>query len=88
MGQGPPVDPAQMTETPGFQDFQNLRPDNREALVAQVKATAADKGFRAIIPFSDRTNRTTQITYFVCSCSGTSVRKSISGCPFKLTYMK
>jgi hypothetical protein len=76
-----------MTETPNFHEF-NVNVETREQLIHSVKSIAAKMGFKAILPFSDRCNRTTAITYFCCSMSGQSTRKQSTNCPFKLTYMK
>ena len=87
MGHVPPVDKSKMTETPNFHEF-NISVETREQLIHSVKSTAARLGFKAILPFSDRCNRTTAITYFCCSMSGMSSRKLATNCPWKLTYMK
>jgi hypothetical protein len=87
MGHVPPLDKSTMTETPNFHEF-NINVETREQLIHSVKSLAARVGFRAILPFSDRCNRTTAITYFCCSMSGSSARKASTNCPFKLTYMK
>ena len=87
MGHVPPLDKSSMTDTPNFHEF-NINVETREQLIHSVKSTAARCGFRAILPFSDRCNRTTAITYFCCSLSGMSSRKQATNCPFKLTFMK
>ena len=76
-----------MVETPDFDDFK-ISAETREQLIHTVKTIAAKIGFKAIIPFSDRNNRTTATSYFCCSLSGVSSRKQSTNCPFKLTYMK
>lgn len=87
MGHVAPIDKSLMTESPNFHEF-NISVETREQLIHSVKSTAARSGFRAILPFSDRCNRTTAMTYFCCSLSGMSQRKQATNCPFKLTYMK
>lgn len=74
MNHVPPFDKSTMTETEDFHEF-NINVETREQLIHSVKSTAARAGFRAILPFSDRCNRTTAITYFCCSLSGKSNRK-------------
>ena len=83
--QATPVD--QMVETPQFHEF-NIVVETREQLIHSVKSTAARIGFKAIIPFSDRNNRQTATSYFCCSLSGVSSRRTSTNCPWKLTYMK
>ena len=76
-----------MVETPNFHEF-NIVVETREQLIHSVKSIAARIGFKAIIPFSDRNNRQTATSYFCCSLSGVSSKRTSTNCPFKLTYTK
>ncbi len=77
-----------ITETPNFHEFKQIVVETRENLVHCVKSMAARIGFKAIIPFSDRNNRQTATSYFCCSLSGVSSKRTSTNCPWKITYTK
>lgn len=61
---------------------------SRDELIHVFKSIAAKKGFKAIIPFTDRNNRMSTSTTFCCSLAGQSIRKKSTNCPFKVTFSK
>ncbi|CDW80092.1 UNKNOWN [Stylonychia lemnae] len=82
-----PIDYNSLVDTPEFQDF-NFLSQSRDELIHLFKTVAAKKGFKAIIPFTDRNNRMSTSTSFCCSLAGQSARKKSTNCPFKVTYTK
>lgn len=52
-----PIDKDSLIETPYFQDFENCLCQSRDELIHVFKSIAAKKGFKAIIPFTDRNNK-------------------------------
>jgi hypothetical protein len=82
-----PIERESLVETVGFDDFKFLC-STRDELIHVFKSIAAKKGFKAIIPFTDRNNRMSTSTTFCCSLAGQSIRKKSTNCPFKVTYVK
>eukprot|EP00347_Sterkiella_histriomuscorum_P005450 403356570 len=70
----------------GYTD--DSQPKNKQLLDKYLLTTTAKKGFKAIIPFTDRNNRMSTSTAFCCSLAGQSARKKSTNCPFKVTYTK
>ena len=83
-----PIPLEHQHETPNFDKFKEIAVETRENLVHCVKSLAASIGFKAIIPFSDRNNRQSATSYFCCSLSGVSSKRTNTSCPWKLTYTK
>ena len=73
--------------TPNFEMF-DFQTQSRDELIHNLKVVAANAGFKAIIPFTDRNNRISTSTAFCCSLAGTSNRKKSTNCPFKVGYIK
>ena len=82
-----PLDKEALIETIEFDDFRT-QCTTRDELIHVFKSIAAKKGFKAIIPFTDRNNRLSTSTTFCCSLAGESIRKKSTNCPFKVTYVK
>lgn len=83
------IDKSTLVTMPNEKEFIDCHPVIREELVRAVKNLANISGFRAILPFADRNNRYYASSSFACCMGGMSTeRKTSSGCPFKMTYVK
>ena len=82
------IDKSTLISMPNENDF-DCHPVIRDDLVRAVKNLAHIAGFRAILPFADRNNGRYASSSFACSMGGMSMnKKTASGCPFKVTFVK
>jgi hypothetical protein len=63
------IDRDSLVDTIAFTDF-NFLSSSRDELIHIFKSIAAKKGFKAIIPFTDRNNRMSTSSTFCCSLAG------------------
>ena len=78
----------ELVETPDLADF-NFTSKSRITLIEEMKNLSMTRGFKSIIPISDKNTGHGGIkTTFGCNMSGVTMRKLTTRCPFRMEYKK